>query len=372
MPRLDFKKDKPISDLTGSLETPVKTISPGPEAEPAREPQPETPEKTPESSGLDFMRGLFPDEAVEEKTEEEAPTPSAEPISFADETGTGDYGSTDWEETGFKSTFPNKKLYFIFGGGVLLIVVLIFLLISFFSRGKETETAVSKPPEKTAPGEQPTGTSSVLQKMLPVYQENMAINRFIEQQLEVFLAGRPQSAEYSLIVISAHEINLTVLAQSRDKVAQFHLDLKKAFPNFGFQIISVQPKFEGNRQVLYADISARIKPPKAAGVGTLQPGTFALQVDNIEGALRQLAGSNRVKLQYFKRGKSFDKPNFREIYCYANLQGQKDNMINFLKAMISKYPGFRINKISIFPYNLAPISDRSLSTRINFTYYNPK
>ncbi len=212
----------------------------------------------------------------------------------------------------------------------------------------------------------------MLQKMLPIYQENVANNRFIEKHLEVFLAGRPRSAEYSLIVISSHEINLTVLAQSRDDVARFHLDLKKAFPGFGFQIISVQPKFEGDRQVLYADISARITPPKAAAAGTMQPGTFALQVDNIEGALRQLAGSNRVKLQYFKQGKSFDKINYREIYCYANLQGQKNNMISFLKALINKYPGIRINKISIFPYNLAPISDRSLSTRINFTYYNPK
>ncbi len=146
MPRLDFKKDKPIGEVTGEFEKPVKTIAPEPTAEPAEEALTESTEKSTESSGLDFMRGLFPDETVEETPAKEEPSAPAESITFAEEPGTSGYSGRDWEDTGFKSTFPNKKLYYILGGGILLVVLLIFVLISFFSRGKEVETAASKPP----------------------------------------------------------------------------------------------------------------------------------------------------------------------------------------------------------------------------------
>ncbi len=269
------------------------------------------------------------------------------------------------EEDSFSGTISHKKLYLIFGGLSVVLIIVIFVVLQFLKPGEES-TTVPKPqvPQQTA-----AANSPVNQALLPVYQANAASNQFIDRQLREFIAKKPNSANYSLIVMTPNEIDLTVLADSRDQIAQFHLDLKKAFPNFGFSIVSVQSRVSDGKQMIYADLSAKISSAQTSTTGT-EVGT--VKPHNIGEELRSLAQKNNLKLQYFKEGKVIDHSSYLETLYYANINGKKENILAFLNDLSQSDPAIRINKFSIFPYNLETISNKNLSTRLSFSDYNSK
>ncbi len=360
MVKLNFKETSSIPASSKDKKEEVK----------GQHPEREEQQKPKEEFDISFesTESFFP--KVEEEPEQEPSRPTffeENESSTTEKESSAGYSFED-EESSFKSTITQKKLYLIFGaiaGALLVIIFIILQLIKTEDDGKIAE----QPKTETTTTEQTSG-GPTSQAMLSVYQNNMANNRFINQQLINFIDKKPNSADYSLIVLTPSEMNLTVLADSRNQIAEFHIDLKQNFPNYAFRIISAQSMLEGNVNKIYADISAKIDPnqilPSSANI------SVSVQPQNISSEIKELTQQNDVNLQYFKEGKITDRNNYREIFYYVNIGGKKDNILQFLADMVNSYPMLRINKFSIYPYNLETITDQNLLTRINFTYYNSK
>lgn len=302
------------------------------------------------------------DSFVAELEELEEPEKTKE--KFPEEEGENDFT--------FSKSSPRNKLYLIYGAvAVLAIIALILILNLLKGRGvSEKQPVPSQKPVAEKPGEQPQAGTVQNQTLLSIYQKNKATNAFLLQQLQRIISQKPKSAEYSLIVVTTSEISLTVLADSRDQIARFHIDLKKTFPQLPFQIISVQSKYENGKKKFYADLTAKIRPSRISAAG--QPVAVGAQPRNIEHDLRQLAQSSRVKMVYLKRGKIYSRPDYEEIQYYVNLNGKKENIIRFTSALVSGLPMVKIDKLAIYPYNLSVISDKNLSTRMSLTFFNRK
>lgn len=258
-----------------------------------------------------------------------------------------------------------KRIYIIFGAAAALLLVIIFFIFQFMKSGAE-KPAVSGTESETSTSQSP----AISQGIMPVYQTNVASNNFLDARLQDFFAKKPASADYSLIVMTPTEINLTVLGDSRDQIAQFTVDLKKAFPALAFHLVSVQNKYEDGNQLIYADLSTPISSRQIAS--PVSKISVDIQPKDIKKELTGLAQKNQVNLPYFKQGKIIDHNGYQETLYYVNLSGQKDNIMKFLSGVISAYPMIRINKLSIFPYNLQTISGQNLSTRLTLSYYNTK
>ncbi len=358
-------KTTPSTDVPGGEETSSGRESTASERQP--------PERENIDLSFDSMESFFP------KTDEEPSPPEGEE-SFVEERESppvepkAEIKIVDHDEdiSPFKSSISKKKLYILFSISALVLLIVIFLIIRFLGKGEESVTQpIAEETPATSETEQPLAAPTE-DALTPLLRQNLTTNRFINDQLRNFISQKPASADYSLIVITPTEINFTVLAESRDQVARFHMDLKKAFPNFNFRILSVQSKYENGKEMFYADFQAPISTVKAssssAGGSALQPAP----VQNFADAIKTLTAGNKIKLQYFKEGKVVDREFYREVLYYIHLNGKKQNILDFLKQLIQKYPNIRINKFAIFPYNLETISDRSLSTRISLTYYNRK
>ncbi len=281
----------------------------------------------------------------------------------------GTYAVQEDEFNIFKSTLSVKKPFFIFGSIVLLLLLIIFIVYQLTKSGEEVATTKELPKQPLST--QLSETQTIKSKevvLLPIYQQNLNSNRFLKNNLQNFINQKPGSADFSLIVMTPTDINLTILADSRDQIARFHMDLKKAFPSFGFRIIAVQPK---SNKKIYADLSARVNPPKTVAPKPVSE-IKALTTKNIANEFQSVAKKYGVQIQYFKKGNITNRITYSETVYYAYLNGRKENLLNFIGNLVESFPMIKINKFSIYPYNLEIITDNNLSTRLIFTYYSAK
>lgn len=277
--------------------------------------------------------------------------------------------SEEEEEIGaFRKSSSQKKLYMIFGIAAILLIIVIFIILQFMQ--KESVPVTETPEVGAKPSaEKPVSESPSLDEMAPVFSQNVATNAQLRGNLEKIISTKSRAAKYSLIVILPSEVTATVLADSREDIARFHLELKRAMPNLAFRIASVQAKISDGKEMLYADLTAPLKPAKSTGTAT--PPAVA-QPQNIVNELKALAARHHVKLQYLKEGKIFNHGTYREILYYVNATGKKSQILSFFSDLTTTYPMVRVNKFSIYPYNLETITDQNLSTRINLSYFNPR
>jgi len=330
----------------------------------------EPPEKRPDMDvSFDSTESFFDKSDISVKTESPTESFVTEESSTIEEPERGMIMSSDDDEEigAFRKSSSQKKLYMIFGGAAILVIIVIFIILQFMQKETVPVTKTPASGAKTA-AEQPASPSPALDKMAPIFSQNVASNAQLKGNLEKMISTKSQAAKYSLIVISPSEVTATVLANSREDIARFHIELKKAMPNLAFRIASVQAKISEGNEMLYADLTAPLKPVKAAGAA---PPPAVAQPQNIVNELKGLAARHHIKLQYLKEGKIFNRGTYRETLYYANATGKKSQILSFFSDLTTTYPMVRVNKFSIYPYNLETISDQNLSTRINLSYFNP-
>ena len=154
---------------------------------------------------------------------------------------------------------PWKKIITILGIIAVLVVATIFIIFQLREKkGEEQITQVTEK-EQIEKEEITTAEATKTPDLIPIYQQNVTTNKFISNQLNGLIAKKPESADFVLIVMSPSEIHFTVLTDSRDQIAQTNIDFKKAFPNFGFRVVSIQPRIIDGKERLYADISAKYR-----------------------------------------------------------------------------------------------------------------
>lgn len=260
----------------------------------------------------------------------------------------------------------------------ILIIIGVVLIISAGSVGiyqltdglnnipffKKSKTPAATKTEQTVPAAEKTAA------IPPVFQQNAAINQFTYNQLQQLISKKSNAVRYSLIILSTTEINITLVSDSENKIAQFKNDLNKDIAGLNFKTISSQKKNLGNTSMYFADLKTKIKPVQipAAVISAANIGA----VPAFDSEMQNLAKKHKINLEKIKLGKRKDNQTFFENSYYLNLSGNRDNMINFLNDIVTNYPAARINKLALNPSNFITFSDNHLSARLNVSQINPK
>jgi hypothetical protein len=264
----------------------------------------------------------------------------------------------------------SKKNILIITGVVLLILigsVGIYQLTDGFKNipfFKKSKTVASTKIDQTTPAGDKVGT------IPPVFQQNAVINQFITNQLKHLISKKSNNVRYSLIIISGHEINLTLVSDAESKITQFKNELNKEMPGLNFKTISSQKKKLNNTSMHFADLKTRVNANQIPVVVISSGNVGAIPA--FEGEMQNLAKKHKVNLEKIKSGKVKVSQIFSENPYYLNFSGNRDNMINFITEVVTNYPAVRINKLALNPSNFITFSDNHLSARLNISQINPK
>lgn len=284
----------------------------------------------------------------------------------------------DRGSSGFKKTFIIIVFVIaILGGGGFFLYKFtgIFNNLPFISK---PPTTTEKPIEVESPAQDvktpPAATQSkpastpASSPMLPIWQKNMGNNQFVSSNLERIMSQKSSFSRFSLIILTPNEINLTILSDSPDKIARFKDDLNKATGQINFRTIDTQEKNINRSRLIFADLSAQV--PAGYIRPALETPQRGIPSDNLKNDVSTLSRKHKIKLDYFKAGKSVSGAQFTQHYYYINISGSRDGTLSFLKELTSTFPAIQINKIAVNPTNLVTYSDNSLFIRINFLYMN--
>lgn len=362
MVKLNFKGTPPISSEEGTSQ-PEKKVKP-PEA-PTDKPS----QRRDEDLDLSFSstESLFP--KVEPSSEEQIKEETFEPKPVKP-TQSDKEVFDEFEEEYYGSKRSGLKIFIVIALIIIVIAVGTFFGIKFI-QSKKTQRVTKVPIQEQPVGQTPaTATPAIVTTLGPIFEKNISDNSYISQQIKNFISKKPKSADYSLIVMTPSEINLTILTGSQDSFAQFKLELRKMFPNLNFNTISVQSNLAGGRENIYADLRASISGVKSKGASI--PEHQIKTPRNFTTDINKLAQKHKVNIQTLKEGKKMDKKLFSEKHYYINLSSKKENIIPFLNDLTQNHPNAHLNKLSLNPYNFKTLSDHNFMTRINLTYYNPK
>jgi hypothetical protein len=169
-----------------------------------------------------------------------------------------------------------------------------------------------------------------------------------------------------VVVVTPRDINLSAVADSREKLVQFHLSLKHNLLKLPIQMFPIQEKYENGKKYYYAGMSANLIPSR------IPPENQAIQVtaqpQNIETELRQLAQAHHLKVARLKQGQILTGDLYETISYYLHLNGTRKNTVQFLDEVVKRYPMIRLDEISLY---FSP-NKKKLSSRISFTFYNIK
>ncbi|MFZ0389027.1 MAG: hypothetical protein WAN36_01100, partial [Calditrichia bacterium] len=259
----------------------------------------------------------------------------------------------------------SKKTYWILGAaGLILIILFIIIWLWWMPAGPGKPVAETSEPEAETVVEESPQRKAIQR----AYQNNATQNRRMVNQLEDIFNKKPASAEFSLIVMSPREMTITVLGESRSQVARFNMALKEAFPLLSLRMVDAQPKYQEDRpNQFYADIVVRLPESNPAGAASIDFGKTG--ENNPEATLRQMAKEQNLEMHAFRKGFRQIENEVNTTAVYANLQGNRENIFNFMNQLAKNYPYFRLNKLSIYPDNLGTIGKNKITARLNLEYF---
>ena len=279
------------------------------------------------------------------------------------------FESIEEEEFDF---FPSKskRMFIIIPLLIVFLAVFIFIFIQlnkryhFTSVFKKSEQAEVRQPE-------PSSTEpAIAQPVLDMFQNNLGNNQFIVEKMQKIISLRSITLKYSLIVITPSEINLTIVADTREKIAQIKNNLTDALKDLTIRTISTKSKIINNKEMFFADLNTKIQPSSITA--------YSGEVTNLNktsdfiNELRNLTKSHKIELNDIKDGRTNDRDEFQESFYYLNMSGSRENISKFLSLITTTYPLLHINKLSVNPSNLVTYSDSYISLRLNISYYHPK
>lgn len=234
--------------------------------------------------------------------------------------------------------------------------------LPFHKKGKAPAT-VKKPPPRT-PAENPPTIPAV-------YQENAAINQSIYTRLQQLISKKPSTVRYALVVLTPSEINLTLVSDSEGKITQFKNDLNKEISGLNLKTLSSRKRIINNTSMYFADLKTSTSSSQLSLASGPVSGSTVTS-SNLSEEIQALAKKHKIQIEKIQSGKRRDIPTFSEISYYLNVNGSKDNLLNFLSEMLSGNPTIRLVKLSLNPTNMVTFSDQQLSVRINVSQINLK
>ncbi len=234
--------------------------------------------------------------------------------------------------------------------------------LPFLKRGKAPATV--KKPQPTTPAEKPSTIPAV-------YQENAAINQSIYTSLQQLVSKKPATVRYALMVLTPSEINLTLVSDSEGKITQFKNDLNKEIRGFNLKTLSSRKRVINNASMYFADLKTSTSISQVSSASVSVSGSTVTPA-NLSDEIQALAKKHKIHIEKIQSGKRRDTLTFSEIPYYLNVNGSKDNLLNFLSEMLSGNLAIRLVKLSLNPTNMVTFSDQQLSVRINVSQINLK
>lgn len=361
MVKFNYKTSRIIPDISSTEEEDRQDEPLNASAEPAPAPAPEI-DTSFDSTDSFFEKSEPEGEASTEESfvvESEEPAPREEEMSE---------DLSYEEESSFKETLSEKRKYIV-GGAVILSLLIIFFVITLFTGGEEKEIATVKQTEQKGEAQpaEKAATPPPVSALNRYFAANQSANNYLNRQFSKIASIQSKSAQISMINISSGRLSMTILGDNRDEIVKFHMELKKAFPTFNLQLISVGRKVDGLSEKMYGDILGEFSlPPAPAGGGT--PAGESKTI-NFEKDFKGLVKSAKLQLKEFKAGKIIRKPDHVETVYYASLKGGKQQILSLFNRLASAYPAVKINKFTLFAENLGAINGEPLAANINLTYF---
>ncbi|RMI24927.1 MAG: hypothetical protein D6681_01815 [Calditrichaeota bacterium] len=253
---------------------------------------------------------------------------------------------------------------------IALILILLLALAYYLWKGPGEEKTSSEPP--AAPvveqPDKPAPTPAFPPFVKKQYTENTNFNRFYLNYLQNLSGVRAAGTGYRLLVVTSGHIYLTVIADSRDALAEFRRAVKAHYPGIQMELTSLGPLFEGGQEKLVADFAvplpAGISGGASPSVGQVIPLTEA------RNALRSLARKHRLNVTRFNAGDVTTSGRLRKTPQYMEVVGAPQAVTAFLREAAQTIPAIRLVKVSLYPLNASTIGTQT-KAKIELVIFTP-
>lgn len=265
------------------------------------------------------------------------------------------------EEPKDYGAFPKSRLIIILSIlGVLLLALFIYLWMGPRSDDTTankvaTPTNIDTTPAPAEPANQLP--DFVASRFAANRQQNMVALGYVD----AFFNSSPASTTPALVVVTNRRMYLSVLADSRDAVAQFIQSVKRQNPQLQLKPEGTQIKLINGRRKTMADFSAVLTPPEGRGNPSAITSAGPAELSS---AIRSVAQKQGARLDYLKQGRDETERNFKTTYYYANLSGSRKAINGFLRQLADEYPSVNLAKISLFPESLDRIDSGRVVARL--------
>ena len=226
------------------------------------------------------------------------------------------------------------------------------------------EIEPEKPPEKDVPKPKPEITKPTLKT--EDYLKMVYINN--QREIDGFSALRgavSKGIEYTLITVNEDYFISEIVADSKDEIAQYDINLKSRIPEGGIKIIGINETVETKK--LTAQIWGYLDSYKGMLEKTEIPFNEFYKPSEIISKIRRIAKKNGFVIKSYTIQKAFEQGNFKKSPVLLKLQGYDENSINFLESLKKENLNFLIQKISGVP----ELDKKSVSIAISLEVFVP-
>ncbi|NIU01686.1 MAG: hypothetical protein GWN01_12460 [Nitrosopumilaceae archaeon] len=279
-------------------------------------------------------------------------------------------GEEEEEPISFEGSFSKKKTFWFIGIGIAIVLIALFITLLLGPDTSEETTASRETSTNVRGPSAPTGEQSSVPAFLQnQFAQNQQQNQHYLNLAKNFLSLRVPNAGYSMLVFTSTDLYVSVLANSRNEVAEFRQAVKEYYPRIKMNIESVEPKFVNGQEKLLADFSIPIAQTLSSGSASASQ-SEALNSENIQTAFTRLAREHGLNTTYFKKGDKEAGRNMQQNYFYANVIGSnRSSVLSYLSELAAKFPSIKMIKISIYPVTSAIIQTGNIKARIEFAYF---
>jgi len=291
-------------------------------------------------------------------------TKSEEPKQSAPKTTQGptftpenDYKTGVDEEESFDHFPKGSKLFGVVAIMVLIIAAVLVYFFIFAEKGEDKElTFAEEAKEDIKTDRSPAETAPQMKpELMSFYSQNKAKNSYNLNLVQDLMKSSRGNIQIALMVLTADQIQFSVLADSKDALAAYQTNLRQQFSNTQLRLVESYDMNVSGKMKIGADFTLALKGPSA---GSSITNFKTIRSGDIQSTFSALAQKHGLNLQQFKKGQPFKEGQFNQIKFYCTLSGNGDTIINFIKEVTDSYPAISVLKIALNPSGSAAFTAR--------------
>lgn len=239
----------------------------------------------------------------------------------------------------------------IFGVVIIMVLLIAAALIYFFvfaEKGGEEEPPVAEVSnESPITDSSPTETTPQMKpELMSFYSQNKAKSNYILNLAQDLMKSSRGDIQIALMVLTADQIQFSVLADSKNALAAYQATLRQQFSNTQLRLVESYDMNISGKMKTGADFTLALKGTSA---GSSITNFKTIRSGDIESTFGALAKKHSLNLQNFNKGQPVKGGQFNQIKFYCTLSGNRDTIINFIKEVTDSYPAISVSKIALNP-----------------------